>query len=548
MNAAPAQRIDRYELVEPIGQGGFAAVWRARHVHTGQTVALKVVADDGKGGVARLLREARAMAEVSNPHVARVFDCGVTEDGRGFVAMELVEGQELKRLMGAGPLPFARAIDIALQVLDGLSLVHARGVVHRDVKPSNVFVTTVADTLGATRDLVKLIDFGISKLSTPNMISTFTSPGTSMGTPGYMAPEQLGTALEADARADVYGVAATLYEMLSGRLPHTADSYEDFVVKVRTERPAPLASIAPHLPAPLAEVVDRGLARDRDARWASAAQFADALRAAASGAQVGAPAPGTFVSVPPSPPAPSLRTFQSAPPVAHTTDRAQTAPPPRPEGSSAGWILGLGAVGLLVVAAAGGGLWWWRQHAKDASAALAPIASSQAGVPPAAPAPTAPVDDTATTATATTLTTTPAPAPTTTTTPAIATATTTTGARATPAGASAVKLDTTVVGGSSGVHVGPPKIVGTAEALAMQRLAAKATPLIGPCRKAKADTVRVQLFVQSDGSISIAKADPDNRGDPLTAGCVARRFQDVPPADPHGSGIVSFDVTLDALR
>ena len=271
-------RVDRYDLLALIGEGSFGGVYRARHIHTGHVHALKLAREAvDPEGAARVLAEARAAASLRHPHVVGVIDGGVAATGESFIVMELLEGMTLAQLIKKeGPLPIARAIRIARQMLDGLAAAHANGIVHRDVKPSNVFITTASDVTGG--DMVKVIDFGISKMRmTAGAAGNLTLPGVAMGTPGYMAPEQLGDARSVDPRADVYAVGATLFEMLAMRTPIEADSFEIWMRRLRTE-PAPLlGSLAPHVPATLCAVVDRALARDPDARWPSASAMREAL-------------------------------------------------------------------------------------------------------------------------------------------------------------------------------------------------------------------------------------------------------------------------------
>ena len=262
-------RVDRYELLQLIGQGSFGGVYRARHIHTGQVNALKLARDTvGTYGTARVLAEARAAASLRHPNVVGVIDGGVAATGEAFVVMELLEGSTLAlHHREEGPLPPVRATRIARQMLDGLAAAHANGIVHRDVKPSNVFITMASDVTGG--DMVKVIDFGIGKMRmTAGAAGNLTLPGVAMGTPGYMAPEQLGDARSVDPRADVYAVGATLFEMLTKRPPIEADSFETWMRRLRTEPAPPLATLAPHVPPALAAVVDRALARipTRDGR------------------------------------------------------------------------------------------------------------------------------------------------------------------------------------------------------------------------------------------------------------------------------------------
>ena len=158
-------RVDRYQLLELVGQGSFGAVYRARHVHTGQIVALKVARSGvDADAAARLLAEGRAAGRLDHPNVVGVLDGGVADTGETFVVMQMLEGETLAQLLAReGALDTARALDIGIQMLEGLAAAHARGVVHRDVKPSNVFVTTTGSG-AAYREVVKVIDFGISKL------------------------------------------------------------------------------------------------------------------------------------------------------------------------------------------------------------------------------------------------------------------------------------------------------------------------------------------------------------------------------------------------
>ena len=296
--APPLGRVDRYQLLELVGQGSFGGVYRARHVHTGQIVALKLAnAGVDAEAAARILSEGRAAGRLDHPNVVGVLDGGVAETGETFVVMQLLQGETLEQLLArAGPLPTLRLVDVGLQMLDGLAAAHERGVIHRDVKPSNVFVTE--------RDIVKVIDFGISKLRAAGTTTAgagalaFTLPGVALGTPGYMAPEQLGDARSVDARADVYSVGATLYELASRRKPIAVDGLESWMRRLSSEAAPPLASVAPSVPAAVAAVIDRALARDRDARWPSAALMRDALFRAANGGDT-LPVSNVAATVPP---------------------------------------------------------------------------------------------------------------------------------------------------------------------------------------------------------------------------------------------------------
>ena len=271
------QRVDRYQVVSQIGQGGFGAVYRAQHTVVGHDVALKVLWPDKANdpvNVERFLREARAAASIGSLRIARVVDAGTTEDGLVFLALELLEGRDLSEFLRRGQsLPLDESLRIVDQVLEGLSAAHAQGIVHRDLKPGNVFVTLDGD--------VKLLDFGISKILGAESL---TQRGMALGTPRFMAPEQL-TGQTVDARADLYAVGAMLYRMLAGVPAHRGSGYDVLVRRVKGEKPVPLGERV-EVPSAIADVVHRAMAIDREDRWPSAGSLRRALDAARDGRPV----------------------------------------------------------------------------------------------------------------------------------------------------------------------------------------------------------------------------------------------------------------------
>jgi len=277
-------RVDRYVIERLVGRGGMGAVYQARHEVLGHRVAIKLLPALGASSVeaiARFEREARATAAIGDPHIVKVIDFGTTPDQRTFMVMELLEGRSLFTVIRrSAPLEPRRAVGLAVQILDALDAAHAAGVLHRDIKPGNVFVTDVPDRDGAVTEFVRLLDFGLSKFVTEERQIVLTRTGVLMGTPRYMSPEQVTDARSVDPRTDVYAVGVLLYEMLSGRVPHSGSDLEELLRSLATRDAPSVTTAAPGLPAPLASAVDRALARDPARRWPSARAFADALRAA----------------------------------------------------------------------------------------------------------------------------------------------------------------------------------------------------------------------------------------------------------------------------
>jgi serine/threonine-protein kinase len=270
------QQIDRYLVERELGRGAFGVVFRARHAVTGRAVALKVLHTRHVGDaelVERFFREARASTR--SPHIVDVLDASLDADGAPFLALELLEGSDLESVLERdGPLRTEDAVRIARELALGLEAAHRQGVVHRDLKPANVFLARLAD--GTTR--TKILDFGMSKLAEPHASPHRTVTGAVMGTPLYMAPEQIaGRSNVADARADLYALGAILFEMLTGTTPHTATSLEALVTAKLTQPARELASLVPSVDPALAALVHRCLALRPEDRPASAAEVEQAL-------------------------------------------------------------------------------------------------------------------------------------------------------------------------------------------------------------------------------------------------------------------------------
>ncbi len=265
-------RLGPYELLSEIGRGGMGIVWRARDTRLGRDVAVKVLLageDASPTTIARFLREARAAAQLGvHPNVVAVLDVGDEGGARPYIVMDLVEGPPLDELIDEGSLSPARAAEIARGVALGVAHAHARGVLHRDLKPSNVLV--------AADGVPRLTDFGLARfLEDPRGL---TRSGTPVGTPHYMSPEQASGDLgRVDTRADVYGLGAVLYDLLTGRPPHDGETTTEILRRVVAEDPPPPRRVKPDVPRDLETVCLRALEKEPSRRTPSAAAFAEDL-------------------------------------------------------------------------------------------------------------------------------------------------------------------------------------------------------------------------------------------------------------------------------
>ncbi len=277
----PALLGQRYRIGELIAEGGMSQVVAAEQVYSGRQVALKMpLPGTGRDSevAARLLREARALEVARHPGVVELLDAGLFEDGRPYLALERLEGATLDSCLAKrGRLGPVDAVRVAIELCEALGPAHAGGLVHRDLKPSNVFI--VRNRLGVER--VKLFDFGIAWLAGVSATTDqkLTQEGTFLGTPAYMAPEQLSLRKPTDQRADVYGIAATLYESLAGRLPYSG-TYADILVAQLTRPPPDVREHRDDLPPALTLELLRALAREPEDRHGSVSALRDALVAA----------------------------------------------------------------------------------------------------------------------------------------------------------------------------------------------------------------------------------------------------------------------------
>jgi tRNA A-37 threonylcarbamoyl transferase component Bud32 len=261
---------DRYELERLVGTGGMSNVYKAKDRLLERNVALKVLHphhSDDEEYVERFRREARAVAQLSHPHIVTVIDRG-EDNGQQFIVFEYVDGENLKQLVErTGPLPARRAVELALEVAEGLAFAHENGLVHRDVKPQNVLLTPDGNA--------KVTDFGIAR--SLDVEHGVTQTGTVLGTSNYLSPEQANGQPTTPA-TDVYSLGVVLYELLTGNVPFPGENFIVIAMKHVSEQPPDLVAQRPDLPMRLVAAVERALQKDPSSRFVSMAQFADELR------------------------------------------------------------------------------------------------------------------------------------------------------------------------------------------------------------------------------------------------------------------------------
>jgi|GEM_PF-6582025 len=354
------ERIGPYILQEPLGSGGMGHVYKAQHSKLKRTVALKVLPAhrwSNAAAISRFEREMQAIGGLDHPHIVRASDAG-EDEGMHYLVMEHVDGLDLGRLSKRlGQLPVAEACELARQAAIGLQHAHDNGLVHRDVKPSNLMLAREQSTyLDSATTRVKILDLGLALLGDEHLQEDhdMTTVGALMGTLDYMSPEQGIDSHSVDHRADIYGLGATLFKLLTGRAPYADPQYSTLMKKMTalaTKSAPSVGAIRPDLPESVIEIVDRMLARDPDERFASAREVAEALTAPADGADL-----SELVE----------RGLSTAEPAQHpkrTRTAVRTAPTPatsRPEPNGSGkrlnrWPLALAAGFFALIAA--GGIW-----------------------------------------------------------------------------------------------------------------------------------------------------------------------------------------------
>jgi len=273
---------DKYRLDGILGIGGMGVVYRSNHALLGVPVAVKIILPEyaaRREFVTRFTNEARAAARIQSDNIARVSDVGTTNDGISFLVMELLDGEDLGNILAReGPQPPERCVDWMLQAIAGLSDAHSAGIIHRDLKPSNLFLVRRK----GKADRIKLCDFGISKGAFEDPSSHITKTNTMLGSPAYMAPEQLRSSRTVDARADIWSLGIILYELLTGSTPFIGENVGAVFAAILETDPLPVRSMLPAIPEALDAAILRCLRRSPAERFPTAAELGVALAPFAS--------------------------------------------------------------------------------------------------------------------------------------------------------------------------------------------------------------------------------------------------------------------------
>lgn len=277
MTLLPGTRLGPYRIIAQIGAGGMGEVYRGEDTRLDRTVAVKVLPSglaDNPQFQERLEREARAVSSLNHPHICTLYDLG-QQDGVSFLVMEYLEGETLAGRLEKGSLPVEGALRYAAEIAEALEAAHRKGIFHRDLKPGNIFLTKTG---------TKLLDFGLAKMQSASAASsesaftkTITQQGTILGTPQYMAPEQL-QGEEADARTDIFGFGAVLYEMLTGKRAFDGKTAASVMAAILHVDPPAVSTLQPVTPPALERIVRKCLAKEPDQRWQTAADLGDELR------------------------------------------------------------------------------------------------------------------------------------------------------------------------------------------------------------------------------------------------------------------------------
>jgi tRNA A-37 threonylcarbamoyl transferase component Bud32 len=375
----PVTRIAKYEVGRKLGQGGFGEIYVARDTELDRDIAIKVLRDEHTRRpplVQRFLQEARAAARINHPSIVTVFECGQTDAGIVFIAMELLGGETLATRIKRDYLALPDAIAVTRQVASALVAAHAAGIIHRDLKPQNVFLVPDPAAVGGVR--VKILDFGIAKLTEANTSSVQTQSMELMGTPLYMSPEQCKSTATVDARSDIYALGCMLFELLAGRTPFEGDPGE-LIAKHQLVPPQQLRELVTGVPPQLEQLVAAMLAKAPGDRPQTMTAVLEALETVpADGALVRNAPPPSAVGFAPTLASGGTLTDPNAARAAPTVPLKPTPAAPTPARARRWWlaVVAVACVAFGIVGVAVG------THKKQA-----PVITEPPPVPPVPPEP-----------------------------------------------------------------------------------------------------------------------------------------------------------------
>ena len=385
----------KYRVERVLGSGGMGVVVAAMHEQLEQRVAIKFVRDEALGNtdaVERFLREARAAVKLKSEHAAQGARRGHLESGAPYMVMEYLEGGDLSQVLEErGRLRVETAAEYIVQACEAIAEAHAAGIIHRDIKPQNLFL---AKSVGGGGK-IKVLDFGVSKSMVTSGAGGLTQTRSMLGSPLYMSPEQMRSSRDVDARADVWALGVVLYELLTQRWPFEAESMPELCLKVVSEQPTPITTYRPDVPPAVVEVITRCLQRDPNQRYAHAAELATALEAFAppasriiaerarlavsmKGSQVSSPS----ISIESQPGTDVLARTAATPAAWDSTKESSPIAPATKKPNRTGLWIGIGA-GVVAV---GVGAMLLRGHGQGPP--VAPLPATAAIVAPPMPSPT----------------------------------------------------------------------------------------------------------------------------------------------------------------